>query len=45
MIIIETFNGSFIHLSEQIKDNYSMISDISSAVTVAGVVKQARGEK
>ena len=45
MIIIETYQGTFLHLSEHIKESYSMLNDISSSVTTAGVIVQTRGEK
>ena len=45
MIIIETYQGTFMHLSEHIKEEYSMVDDVSTAVTTAGGSVQARGEK
>jgi hypothetical protein len=45
MIIIETFQGSFVHLSEVITSKYTLTDDISSAVTTAEGAVRYRTDK
>ena len=45
MVIIETYQGSFIHLSEQITEDYAMVEDYNAAVTTINNIGATSNKK